>query len=382
MARKPKTPKPKKLNGWTLGVKRGPDADARWYWRVLRWEDTDEGARKRVSRSIGWLTVEEADKAFLEIASKDETPETEVQQQASATVGHLLKAWLAKVEARQDLATRTQRNYRKGVTRLVELLGDIRLSRLRYGDLEDYRDQRLRGDYSPRTVVQDLKYIRIAWNWARKAGYIDDKPMVVPTVKFDKDAFVINHRTPTAVEVAATLEQLNGWHVEVVQLLWATGARVGEILTVPWDRVDLDDGWLVLKGKTGLRDVPLNDEASEVLGVRDENRVEGQSRVFPEVGAVSYEGALSSLRSAILRACKKAKIEPWTPHGLRRLAVDTMIRSGVEVSAAAAITGHSPEVMLRFYRQVTQADKKAALVKAGLGRVKRQKGQVVEFPGR
>ena len=44
-----------------------------------------------------------------------------------------------------------------------------------------------------------------------------------------------------------------------------------------------------------------------------------------------------------------------------------MARAGVDVGTAAAITGHSPEVMLKHYRTVSEADRRAAVEKAGLG---------------
>ena len=44
-----------------------------------------------------------------------------------------------------------------------------------------------------------------------------------------------------------------------------------------------------------------------------------------------------------------------------------MARSGVDAGTAASFTGHSPVVMLRFYRQVTDEDRARAAVVSGLG---------------
>ena len=58
-----------------------------------------------------------------------------------------------------------------------------------------------------------------------------------------------------------------------------------------------------------------------------------------------------------------------------------MARAGIDVATAASITGHSPEVMLRHYRTVSEADQRLALAKAGLGEVPAApKGQVIGFP--
>ena len=71
--------------------------------------------------------------------------------------------------------------------------------------------------------------------------------------------------------------------------------------------------------------------------------------------------------SALRAACARAGVPRFTPYGLRRSAVDAMARAGVDVATAAAITGHSPEVMLRLYRTVTADDRRRAIAMAGLG---------------
>ena len=80
---------------------------------------------------------------------------------------------------------------------------------------------------------------------------------------------------------------------------------------------------------------------------------------------------------ALRLACEAAGVPRFTPYGLRRAAVDAMARAGVDVGTAAAITGHSPEVMLKHYRTVSEADRRAAVEKAGLGVI--PAGEVVAF---
>lgn len=80
------------------------------------------------------------------------------------------------------------------------------------------------------------------------------------------------------------------------------------------------------------------------------------------------------------QACEAAGVKRFTPSGLRRAAVDTMARAGVDIGIAAAITGHSPEVMLRHYRGFTEDDKRRAAEVACLGEI--PEGRVAAFRGR
>jgi integrase len=79
---------------------------------------------------------------------------------------------------------------------------------------------------------------------------------------------------------------------------------------------------------------------------------------------------------ARLRAgCLALGQEPWSVHGLRRLAVDQLARGGVDVATAAALLGHSPAVMLGHYRRVQAADLEAAVARVQLGEA--PAGQVI-----
>jgi integrase len=60
-------------------------------------------------------------------------------------------------------------------------------------------------------------------------------------------------------------------------------------------------------------------------------------------------------------------VPKFTPHGLRRMAVDRMARAGVEPSVAASITGHDPNVMLQHYRAVSDDDLRLVAQRADLG---------------
>ena len=60
---------------------------------------------------------------------------------------------------------------------------------------------------------------------------------------------------------------------------------------------------------------------------------------------------------------------PWTPTA----------RAGPDIATVAAITGHSPEVMLRHYWGVTEDDKRRAAEVACLGEI--PEGRVVAFRG-
>ena len=75
----------------------------------------------------------------------------------------------------------------------------------------------------------------------------------------------------------------------------------------------------------------------------------------------------SSCRHSLESACKAAQVPYFTPHGLRRMVIDQLYTSGVDVGTVAAMLGQSPQVALRYYRQARRSDKETAARIAGLG---------------
>ena len=242
---------------------------------------------------------------------------------------------------------------------MIGVIPDVLLERVDLGTLERYRDARLREGTATNTVGVELGVLRMAWRWGRELGACPAREL--PRVRL-KVKPVRNRRTPTPGDVAEVVAVMDGWPRLAVLLLWATGARVGEVASLRWGDIDFDAGVLNLAGKTGARPVPVADH------VLDELRAWGPGAAHAGVFGVLARTVAGQLRVRYLpRACRQAEVARFTPHGLRRAAVDALLRAGVDVGTAAALLGHSPKVMLEHYRRATMDDRREAVVRARLG---------------
>lgn len=350
---------------------RGP-RDGRWYWRA-RW--TTDG--KREEHVLGWLNENEAETACLELVRKGLDRRTVYD---AKTVRELLEWWGGHQEARQDLARRSVQRYRHAGARLSRSIGDVLLEQLDRLTLERHRDQ---CGHSSQTVTCDLQVLRSAWNWGRELGVCPAR--VLPSLKVLVTP-TRNRRTPTPGDVAAVLPHLEGWRRIAVRLLWATGARRGEVAELRWDQVDLEEGALEVDGKTGVRWVPLPADlvaelrawrpvAGPIWGDEEAGSPEHVLGVKPRTG----ETIGVHIHRAIEEANKAgARVQPFTPHGLRRAAVDALYGSGVDPLVAAQLVGHSPAVALKHYRSTPRPE---ALRDAARAVGKLPRGRVVAMRG-
>jgi len=290
------------------------------------------------------------------------------------TAKDLLECWLGAQKRREDIAANTYRSYHNSCGKLSKGLGEVPIGALHRGSLERYRDRRLREGGAPSTVRLELRVLCIAWGWGQDLGYCPSARLKPPKLSTTPR---YSRRTPTRGDVAKVLDQLDGWPRLAVLLLYATGARPGEVTHLRWDDLDLERGLVHLgrhKGarKTGERIVPIRREIVRELEAWGQGGREGYV-LRPEP-----DTAKSVLGHWIRRAADRAKVERFSPMGLRRLAEDELYRRVGDPSAAARFLGHSPRMALEHYRRVNAMDLRDAMEAADLGRV--PAGEVVPFP--
>jgi integrase len=353
---------------------RGPhkDGSGRWYWQAVVYMG-EKGADRTVWS--GWARREELSPILADLVvnedlepKSDDAPEVE-------TVRDLLECWVAAQKKRVDLSDSWRRSAKHSGKRLCARIGSVKLTAVDRTVLERYRDESLRSPLNPEgiatgTLRQDLKRFRAAWVWGQELGLVPER--LLPRVGV-KVVPVRDKRTPTRSEVLSVLEHLDdAWPRLAVILLFATGARIGEIARLCWGDIDFATSTLhIREGKTGARDVPLHPETLAELRAWLPRDREAQ----PDEGlfGVSWKVVRGKLSQGPLeRACKAAGVPKFTPHGLRRAAVDAFRRADIDAKTAASFLGQSDTVMLQYYAQATADDHRRALLRTQLGSLNRE----------
>jgi integrase len=350
-------PKRIAVGGVTVRAVRGPKPGARrtWYWQAQRSVD---GVRRTIWS--GWSTRAEAQRIVLELAAdgaglEDEPPATEVQN-----LRDVLELWIGaqrdRLEAR-DITEFGFRNSRIDAKHLAEHIGATAIAQVKRPPMEAYRNARLREGGASATVHRELKSLRTAWKWARGHELVPDRDLPKVRVKVTATRAKYN---PTVDEVWRVIDQLEpGWPAFVGRLQALTGARIGEIASLT--PASIQSGVLVLNGKSGPRPFPLTPDVRAALAGAD---LSGGFLTGTTPGVVRGHFSSKHLRGA----CAAAGVPCFTSHGFRRSAVDALQRAGIDIKTAADLLGHSPEVMLKYYREVSAEDRLQAALRLGAGR--------------
>jgi integrase len=152
------------------------------------------------------------------------------------------------------------------------------------------------------------------------------------------------------------------WFKPVLLTGYHTGMRLEEILTLTWDRVDVEKGRIFLPGhltKTGQeRLVPLTQPLRQEF-----QRLRALDGVLRIQGLVFHKNGKKRTHTYrdVQRLCEEQKIEDFVFHDLRHCAVTNLADSGVDIETIMKIVGHSSVEMFLRYRTIKAENLDAAM---------------------
>ncbi|TPG43200.1 recombinase XerD [Sphingomonas koreensis] len=138
----------------------------------------------------------------------------------------------------------------------------------------------------------------------------------------------------------------------LVELLYGSGLRASELVSLPRGAVSPDRPFLILKGKGGReRLVPISDRARAAVGVWRDQVAPGRPWLFP-----SGKGHLSRIRLyQLLKAlAAEAGIPPdrVSPHVLRHAFATHLLEGGADLRALQSMLGHADIATTEIYTHV------------------------------
>lgn len=186
---------------------------------------------------------------------------------------------------------------------------------------------------------EHVKYEQLPW----KA----DKPMIL-----------------SRAEIKRFIDALEPVYRTFFFTIYQTGMRKSEALNLTWDKVDLDEGYIMVRGKgDNSRAIPLTPVLREELK-RWKDGDGGDILVFPS----SKTGrAMVGIYKAIKRAKKVAKISKRIyPHLLRHCFGTHIIDGGGDVASLQELMGHADISTTSIYTHLSMDYKRGAVL-AGVG---------------
>jgi integrase len=238
---------------------------------------------------------------------------------------------------------------------LIPFFGGKVITEIKPMELETYRSQRRKRDGSVpalQTINNDHIVLKHCLNIAIRRGLMVTNPassVPLPNPHNERDRILSEEEWTRLYDAAKA-------HLKPVLLLaYQLGQRFGEIVNLTWDRLDLQRGFITLRGidtKTKKpRRVPLTPDVKVALQDLNKVRRLDTNHVF------LYDGKpVKGIKRAFRTALKEAGIQGFRFHDLRHCAATNLRRAGVDTATAMQIVGHKSDKMWKRYNAIEESD--------------------------
>ncbi|MEV7973006.1 tyrosine recombinase XerC [Cellulomonas sp. NPDC089187] len=295
-----------------------------------------------------------------------------MQQEAGAqeTVADdaLVDAFVLHLRAQRGLSEHTVRAYRSDLRALegyARRHGTPGLVGVDLTVLRGWLASMAAADRSRATLARRGAAVRTFFGWAARTGRIAQDPALrlgsarpsstLPTVLSQDSAADLLDVARTRADDEDPIH-LRDW--AALELLYATGVRVGELCRADVDDLDLAERTLRVLGKGGKeRVVPVGEPAVDAtrqwLGRgRPALAVDGSGPAL-FLGRRGGRVDQRQLRSAVHAVAQVAGVDDVAPHALRHSAATHLLEGGSDLRSVQEVLGHSSLATTQRYTHVT-----------------------------
>lgn len=357
---------------------------------------------KTHTRAIGFLPKRAAERALKVFEGKmaagdtDGLPISGGSSSETTTKTPTLREYLDEVYlpvVARDKAPKTLEVERNSANNLKAEMGELRLGEISFAVVDAYLSVRKRLGRKSRTLILELRTLSKALRHAQACGVISTVPEL-PKIK-DRDRQP--HRFLTIEQSVALLDAIRPLDEQphkvtrgkppetrdrlsylAVLMGLNTGARRDEILTRTWEDIHWNQGphgTLIIcrrfEGsfrvkKNRERAIPLPPELRAEL--EDLHEALGRPKkgwLFPS--PVDSRKRRKSFRTALVAACRRAKLPRIHPHGLRHTWATRLAMAGVDRRTLMELGGWKEGRMLdEIYAHCTDDHKTEVMAKMGI----------------
>jgi integrase len=251
------------------------------------------------------------------------------------------------------------RRDRTSIGNLERLLGEnTKIREITAGRMESYRTKRLaelsgthpKETIRPATVNRDLSCLKTMINRGVRHGKLSENPVAQVKQLPENN---VRKRILTEAEFEKLVEACDPHLKPVVVTAYFTAMRRAEVLELTWDEVDLQKGFIRLRGdrtKTGVgRSIPIHPRVKDELsrlprGIKS-------ARVFLRRGK-----PFGDCKKSFAAACTRAGIKDFTFHDLRHCAINNLRLAGNDFFRIMALSGHKTMSVFKRYNVVTEEE--------------------------
>jgi integrase/recombinase XerD len=284
---------------------------------------------------------------------------------SSADVDPAVSRFLDAVWMERGLSSNTLAAYRADLTALGRWLTErqVNITRTTRADLQDFIAWRVHAGARPRSTARQLSSFRRFFRYLVREGELREDPtaqIAMPKIGRSLPKSLTEEEVESLLGAPAVNDPLGNRDRTMLEVLYATGLRVSELVNLRHGQINLNQGVIRVLGK-GNRErlIPLGEEAVRWLiefsrGSRAEILLERQTDyLFP-----TRRGDRMTRQAfwhIIKRYARKAGIgKDLSPHTLRHAFATHLLNHGADLRVVQMLLGHSDLSTTQIYTHVAR----------------------------
>jgi integrase/recombinase XerD len=240
-------------------------------------------------------------------------------------------------------------------------------------DIRGYLSDLARRGMQPSSVARKLSAVRQLYRFLYAERYRTDDPAAIlegpkrgralPKILSiaEVDRLIVAARgAADSADISAAERQRSARLHCLLELLYATGLRVSELVALPASAARRDQRMLIVRGKGGKeRMVPLNDAARQAMSryqaLLKETKFRDSAWLFPSFG---QDGHLTRQHFARdlkdLAAHCGLRPDAVSPHVLRHAFASHLLQNGADLRVVQTLLGHSDISTTQIYTHILE----------------------------
>lgn len=244
---------------------------------------------------------------------------------------------------------------------LVSQFGNICLKKIDNRCIEEYKSKRVSEGLKPATINRELTMLKFMLGKAQEWGYLESVPRV-SFLKLTKNPV----KFLSVEEMDKLIEHSSVWLRPILIVLRNTGMRIGELLNLGVDDLELEKGYIIVRSSktNNFRMVPVNAELREMLIWLLEYCIDLKSlkitQRLPQQNKYIFchpDGSrVKSIKHSFNKACIKAGVKA-TIHTIRHTFASHLVMNKVDLVSIKELLGHSNISTTMIYSHVSSEHK-------------------------
>lgn len=274
---------------------------------------------------------------------------------------NIIEEFILQLHNKKNTSNNTEISYKRDLTKLFENLGikeAIELQKVSKEELKEYIEHLSDIGRADTTISRNIASMKAFFGYLSDIGYIGSNPAT------ELKAPKIIKKTPEILSVSQVDELLGQPSKNtpkelrdkaMLELLYATGMRVSELIGLKMDDINLTQEYVVCHERKKERLIPFGSDAKKALVKYITNGREyllgeniSSEVLFPNCkgGSMSRQGFWKLIKAYGKKAGIDAEL---TPHTLRHSFAAHLVENGADLKAVQEMLGHSDISTTQIY---------------------------------